>query len=78
MTDFNFSQCQNLKYSNKKKIVFSLFFWGTSRLAFDQYLLVLHYQVYGEEWFPKLFSYETLFVRFAKCETGSLYEKKKY
>ena len=40
--------------------------WGTSRLAFDRYVLVLHCQVYGEERFPKLFSYEKLFVRFAK------------
>ena len=29
-------------------------------------MLVLHYQVYGEERFPKLFSYEKLLVRFAK------------
>ena len=44
--------------------------WGTSRLAFDLYLLVLHYQVYGEERFPKLFSYEKLFVRFAKYQNA--------
>ena len=42
--------------------------WGTSRLAFDRYLLVLHYQVYGEERFPKLFSYEKFIVRFAKYQ----------
>ena len=44
--------------------------WGTSRLAFDGYMLVLHYQVYGEERFPKLFSYEKLFVRFAKYQNA--------
>ena len=44
--------------------------WGTSRLAFDRYLLVLHYQVYGEEIFPKLFSYKKLFVRFAKYQNA--------
>ena len=31
--------------------------WGTSRLAFGGYMLVLHYQAHGEERFPKLFSY---------------------
>ena len=44
--------------------------WGTSRLAFDGYMLVLHYQVHGEERFPKLFSYEKLFVRFAKYQNA--------
>ena len=33
-------------------------------------MLVLHYQVYGEERFPKLFSYEKLFVRFAKYQNA--------
>ena len=44
--------------------------WGTSRLAFGGYMLVLHYQVHGEERFPKLFSYEKLFVRFAKYQNA--------
>ena len=44
--------------------------WGTSRLAFGGYMLVLHYQVHGEENFPKLFSYEKLFVRFAKYQNA--------
>ena len=39
-------------------------------MAFDGYMLVLHYQVYGEEIFPKLFSYEKLFVRFAKYQNA--------
>ena len=33
-------------------------------------MLVLHYQVYGEESFPKLFSYKKLFVRFAKYQNA--------
>ena len=33
-------------------------------------MLVLHYQVHGEENFPKLFSYEKLFVRFAKYQNA--------
>ena len=33
-------------------------------------MLVLHYQVHGEESFPKLFSYEKLFVRFAKYQNA--------
>ena len=33
-------------------------------------MLVLHYQVHGEERFPKLFSYEKLFVRFAKYQNA--------
>ena len=33
-------------------------------------MLVLHYQVYGEERFPKLFSYEKLFVCFAKYQNA--------
>ena len=37
---------------------------------FGGYMLVLHYQVYGEERFPKLFSYEKLFVRFAKYQNA--------
>ena len=41
-----------------------------SKLAFDEYMLVLHYQVYGEERFPKLFSYEKLFVPFAKYKNA--------
>ena len=44
--------------------------WSTSRLAFGGYMLVLHYQVHGEERFPKLFSYEKLFVRFAKYQNA--------
>ena len=45
--------------------------WGTLRLAVDWYMLVLHYQVYnGQERFPKLFSYEKLFVRFAKYQNA--------
>ena len=32
--------------------------------------IVLHYQVYGEERFPKLFSYKKLFVRFAKYQNA--------
>ena len=54
--------------------------WGTSRLAFDWYTLVLHYQVYGEERFPKLFFDEKLFVRFAKvskCKSDCMSKKKK-
>ena len=35
---------------------------------FGGYMLVLNYQVHGEERFPKLFSYEKLFVRFAKYQ----------
>ena len=31
-------------------------------------MFVLHYEVHGEERFPKLFSYEKLFVRFAKYQ----------
>ena len=31
-------------------------------------MLILHYQVHGKERFPKLFSYEKLFVRFAKYQ----------
>ena len=34
-------------------------------------MLVLHYQVYGEERFPKLFSYEKLFIRFAKYQIAN-------
>ena len=34
-------------------------------------MLVLHYEVYGEERFPKLFFYEKLFVRFAKYQTDA-------
>ena len=41
-----------------------------ARLAFGGYMLVLHYQVHGEERFPKLFSYEKLFVRFAKYQNA--------
>ena len=44
--------------------------WGTLRLAFGGHMLVLHYQVYGEDRFPKLFSYEELFVRFAKYQNA--------
>ena len=33
-------------------------------------MLVLHYQVHGEERFPKIFSYEKLFVRFAKYQNA--------
>ena len=33
-------------------------------------MLVLHYQVHGEERFPKFFSYEKLFVRFAKYQNA--------
>ena len=33
-------------------------------------MLVLHYQVYGEERFPKLFFYRKLFVRFAKYQNA--------
>ena len=33
-------------------------------------MLVLHYQVYGGDRFPKLFSYEELFVRFAKYQNA--------
>ena len=33
-------------------------------------MLVLHYQVHGEERFPKLFSYEKLFVGFAKYQNA--------
>ena len=44
--------------------------WGTSRLAFGGYMLVFHYQVYGEDRFPKLFSCEKLFVRFAKYQNA--------
>ena len=31
-------------------------------------MLVLHYEVYDEDRFPKLFSYKKLFVRFAKYQ----------
>ena len=41
---------------------------GTSRLAFGGHMLILHYQVHGKERFPKLFSYEKLFIRFAKYQ----------
>ena len=44
--------------------------WGTLKLAFDRYLLIFHYQVYGEQKFPKLFSYEKLFVRFTKYQNA--------
>ena len=44
--------------------------WGTSRLAFGRHMLILHYQVHGKERFPKLFSYENLFVRFAKYQNA--------
>ena len=44
--------------------------WGTSRLAFGGHMLILHYQVHGKERFPKLFSYEKLFVRFAKYQNA--------
>ena len=44
--------------------------WGTSKLAFDRCMLVLHYLVYFEERFPKLFFYEKLFVRFAKYQNA--------
>ena len=33
-------------------------------------MLILHYQVHGKERFPKLFSYEKLFVRFAKYQNA--------
>ena len=33
-------------------------------------MLVLHYQVYGEDRFPKLFSYKKLFVRFTKYQNA--------
>ena len=33
-------------------------------------MLVLHYEVYGEDRFPKLFSCEKLFVRFAKYQNA--------
>ena len=33
-------------------------------------MLILHYQVYGEDRFPKLFSYEELFVRLAKYQNA--------
>ena len=39
-------------------------------MALDEYKFVLHYQVYGEDRFPKLFSYEKLFVRFAKYQNA--------
>ena len=44
--------------------------WGTWRLALGGHMLILHYQVYGEDRFPKLFSYEELFVRFAKYQNA--------
>ena len=44
--------------------------WGTSRLAFGGHMLILHYQGHGKERFPKLFSYEKLFVRFAKYQNA--------
>ena len=33
-------------------------------------MLILHYQVHGKERFPKLFSYEKLFVRFARYQNA--------
>ena len=44
--------------------------WGISKLAFERYLLVFHYQIYGKERFPKLFSNEKLFVRFPKYQNA--------